>query len=159
MLLGNQGTPQDAQECHPRVWSRVVQICGVLPCPSASYLRRRKGPAVPKRDLQKMHRTSFYIFQSHEDARGPHVIKFSAPFAVVKQYHVAGNTVVNSYLKIWNKDDGDFAPEMTFFRTLKIFRELGCIVNPFGRTKPANKTICYLNGLEDEPESQARPVL
>jgi len=148
MLLGNQGTPQDAQECHPRVWSRVVQICGVLPCPSASYLRRRKGPAVPKRDLQKMHRTSFYIFQSHEDARGPHVIKFSAPFAVVKQYHVAGNTVVNSYLKIRNNDDRDFAPKMTFFRTLTIFREFGMSSNSLGTNQPTKQKRVQIERLE-----------
>ena len=46
--------------------------------------------------------------------------QFSAPFAVVKQYHIAGNTVVNSCLKIRNNDDRDFAPKMTFVRTLKI---------------------------------------
>jgi len=52
-----------------------------------------------------------------------HVISFSAPFSVVKQKHgtARGNTLVNSYLKIRNKDDRNFTPKMTFFRTLEIF--------------------------------------
>jgi len=78
------------------------------------------------------------------------VIKFSAPFPVVKQKHVSGNTVVSSKPQIRNKDDRNFSPKMTFFRTLKPFREFGMFVNPFGRTKPPNKKGCNLNGLEDE---------
>jgi len=51
--------------------------------------------------------------------------QFSTPLAVVKQYHIAENTVVNSYLEIQNNDDRDFAQKMTFTRKLKIFREFG----------------------------------
>ena len=39
-------------------------------------INSRKGPAVPKRHQQKMYRKSLYIFQTHEDARGPYVINF-----------------------------------------------------------------------------------
>ena len=58
--------------------------------------------------------------------------QFSAPFAVVKQYHIAGNTVVKSCLKIRNNDDRDFSPKMTFIRTLKIFREFGMCSKSLG---------------------------
>jgi len=61
-----------------------------------NYLRRRKGPAVPKRDLQKMHLKSLYNFQAHEDvrgrtwthvdARGPHVINF--PHLLLLQHNI-----------------------------------------------------------------------
>jgi len=44
-------------------------------------------------------------------------------FCCGKQYHIAGNTVVNSCHKIRNIDDRDFSPKMTFSRTLKIFRK------------------------------------
>ena len=37
--------------------------------------------------------------------------QFSAYFAVVKHYHIAGNTVVKSCLKIRNNDDRDFSPK------------------------------------------------
>ena len=58
--------------------------------------------------------------------------QFSAPFAVVKQYHIAGNTVINSCLKIRNNEDRDFPPKMTFIRTLKIFREFGLCSKSLG---------------------------
>jgi len=51
---------------------------------------------------------------------------------VVKQYHIAGNTVINSCLKIRNNDDRDFPPKMTFIRTLKIFREFGLCSKSLG---------------------------
>ena len=65
--------------------------------------------------------------------------QFSAPFAVVRQYDTAGNTVVNSCLNIRNNDDRDFSPKMSFIRT--IFREFGCVVNPLGRTEPPHKKV------------------
>jgi len=111
-------TPKDTQE-YDLGLCKFVGYFRVFPF---SYLRRCKGPAVLKRDQQKMHRKSLYIFQTHENARGPQV---SAPFVVVKQYHITGNTVVNSCLKIRHNDDRDFSPKMTFIRTLKIFREFG----------------------------------
>ena len=117
---GFNETPKDAGKCDPGL-CKFVGYFHVFP---SSYLRRRKGPAVIKRDLQKMHRKSLYIFQAHEDARGctwTERDQFSAPFAVVKQFHVVRNTVVNFYFKIRNNDDRDFAPKMTFFRKLKIF--------------------------------------
>ena len=49
--------------------------------------------------------------------------QFSAPIAVVEEYHIAGNTVVISCLEIQNNDDRDFPPKITSIRTLKIFRE------------------------------------
>jgi len=65
-------TPKDAQECDLGL-CKFVGDFHVFP---SSYLLRRKGPAVPKRDQQKLQRKSLYIFQTHEDARGPHVINF-----------------------------------------------------------------------------------
>jgi len=79
-------TPKDAQECH----LGLCKFVGYFHAFPSSYSRRRKGPAVPKRDQQKMQRKSLYIFQTHEDERGPSD-HFSAPFAVVKRYHIAGN--------------------------------------------------------------------
>ena len=64
--------------------------------------------------------TSFKPTRTHVDRTWTARDQFSAPFAVVKQYHVAGNTLVNIYLKIRNNDDRDFAPKMTFkFGTTK----------------------------------------
>jgi len=65
-------TPKDAQECDLGL-CKFVGYFDIFP---SSYLRGRKGPVVPKRDHQKMYRKSLYIFQTHEDARGPHVINF-----------------------------------------------------------------------------------
>jgi len=65
-------TPKDAQECDLGL-CKFVGYFHVFP---SSYLRRCKELAVPKRDQQKMHRQSLYIFQTQEDAREPHVIKF-----------------------------------------------------------------------------------
>ena len=65
-------TPKDAQECEPGL-CKFVGFFHIFP---SSYLRRCKGLTVPKRDHQKMHRKSLYTFQTHEDARGPHVINF-----------------------------------------------------------------------------------
>ena len=69
---GSKEKPKDAQECD-LVLCKFVGYLHVFP---SSYVRRRKGPAVPKRDQQKMHRKSLYIFQTHEDASGPNVIDF-----------------------------------------------------------------------------------
>jgi len=65
-------TPKDAQECDLGL-CKFVGYFHVFP---SCCLRRRKGPAVPKRNQQTVHRKSLYIFQTHEDARGPHVINF-----------------------------------------------------------------------------------
>ena len=65
-------TPKDTQVCD----LGLCKFVGYFHVFSSSYLRRRRGPAVPKRDQQKMHRKSLYIFQTHEDARGPHMINF-----------------------------------------------------------------------------------
>ena len=51
----------------------------------------------------------------------------------INKYHIAGNTVINSCLKIRNHDDRDFSPKMTFIR--KRILE-GCVINPLGRTEP-----------------------
>jgi len=125
-------TPKDAQECDLGL-CKFVGYFHVFP---SSYLRRRKGPAVPKRDQQKMHRKSLYIFQTHEDARGPHVIDF--PHLLLWYNHII-NTVVNSCLKIRNNDDRDFSPKMIFIQTLEFFREFGMCSNPLVRTEPPDK--------------------
>jgi len=65
------------------------------------YLRRRKGPAVPERDLQRMDRVKIAL-RKHPRK---HMIKFSAPFSVAKQKHVSGNAVIDTYTEIRNKDD------------------------------------------------------
>jgi len=54
-------------------------------------LRRRKGPAVPERDLQNMDGEKIdlrHILSNHDDARD----QLFASFPVVKQEHVEGNT-------------------------------------------------------------------
>jgi len=54
-------------------------------------LRCRRGPAVPERDMQRWTgRKSLYdmVFQTLEDACD----QFFAPFPMIKQSHVAGNT-------------------------------------------------------------------
>ena len=65
--------------------------------------------------------------------------QFFPPFPVVKQYDIAWNLLINSCHKIRNNDDRDFAPKMTFIRTLKIFREFGMLKNPLGRTEPPGR--------------------
>ena len=62
-------TSKDAKE-YDLGLCKFVKYFNVFP---SSYLRRGKGPVVPKRDQQKMHQKLLYIFQTHEDARGPHV--------------------------------------------------------------------------------------
>jgi len=95
---------------------------------------------VPKRDQPKMHQKSRYLSNPRGrtwTARD----RFSAPSTVVKQYHIAGNTVVRSCHKIRNNDDRDFAPKMTLIRTKKLcFESLGCVVNPLGLTEPFSKS-------------------
>jgi len=57
---------------------------------STSYLRRRKGPAVPERDLQNMDGEKIDWRQFFQTTM-THVINFSASFPMVKQEHVEGN--------------------------------------------------------------------
>ena len=66
---------------------------------------------------------------------------------MLQQYHVAGNTVVNSYLKIGNNDDRDFAPKMTFFRTLTIFREFKMSSNSLGTNQSTKQKRVQLERL------------
>jgi len=128
MFLGNQG---DTKRC-ARVSSRLVQIRGVLPCLSFQLLATPQGAcSAQKRPAKHAPKIVSHLLNPQGrtcTARD----QFSAPFAVIKQYHVSGNTVVNSYLKIRNNDDMDFAPKMNFFRTLKISRELGMCSKSFG---------------------------
>ena len=66
------------------VWSRVVQICGVLPYFPTNDSRRRKGTRVPEKDLQNMDREKInwqHILLNHDD-------QLFASFPVVKQEHV-----------------------------------------------------------------------
>jgi len=140
------GGPGEIKRCACG-WSRVVQISLVLSCLSYELLATlqgvysaRKRPAKDERGENRLAPWSFKPPRMHK-------INFSAPFPVVKQKHVAGNKVANSYLKIWNNDDRDFTPKMTFFRTLEILWELGCLVNPLGRTKPPKQKSVQLEQL------------
>jgi len=107
------------------VWSRVVQICGVLPCLSYELLATPQGACCtrkrPAKDGLGQNRITALSFKHPRT----HVNNFSAPFPVVKQKQVSGNTLVYSYPKIRNKDDKNFTPKMTFFQTLEIFFESG----------------------------------
>jgi len=65
--------------------------------------------------------------------------QFSAPFAVVKQYHIAGNTLVNSCLKFGTMMTGIFLRKRLSFERSKSFESLRCVVNPLRRTEPPDK--------------------
>jgi len=64
------------------------------------------------------------FFSTPEDACDQ-IFRTFQSFPVVKQKHVSGNTLVNTYSKIRNKDDKNFTPKMTFFQKLEIFFESG----------------------------------
>jgi len=66
---------------------------------------------------------------------------------VVKQYHITGNTVLNSCLKIQNNDDRDFSLEITFICTLKIFREFGMSSKSLGTNLTPRQKKVQLEGL------------
>ena len=128
MFLGNQG---DTKRC-ARVWFKVVQICGVLPCLSLQLLATPQGICnVQKRPAKDAPKIALNL-SNPRGCTWTSRDQFSAPFAAVKQYHVTGNTVVKSYLKIRNNNDRHFAPKIIFFRTLKIFREFGMCSKSLG---------------------------
>jgi len=124
-----------------RVWSRLVQICGVLPCLSFRLLATPQGACSsqqrPAKDAPKI--------ASHlSNPRGRTWTardQFFAPFTVVNN-HVAGNTVVNSYLEFGTIMTGMFPRKTLSFERCKSFESSGCVVNPFGRTNPLNKKGC-----------------
>jgi len=67
---------------------KFVEYFHVFP---TSYLRRRKGPAVPERDLQNMDGQKIdwrHILSNHDDAHD----QLFRIFPTVKQKHVEGNT-------------------------------------------------------------------
>jgi len=98
-----------------------VQICGVLPCLSFQLLATPQGAcSAQKRPAKDAPKIASHLSNPRRRTWTTRD-QFSAPFAVVKQYHVAGNKLVNFYFKILNNDDSDFDPKMTFFRALKIF--------------------------------------
>ena len=77
------------------LWSTSIEVLGDacdtargLQCPKETCKRWTGG-----KSLWGM------VFQTHEDARD----EFSAPSLVVK--YDAGNTMLNTYLKIWSNDD------------------------------------------------------
>jgi len=72
MFLVGQGDTKRCARCDLGLY-KFVGYFHVFP---SSYLRRLKGPTVPKRDKQKMHRKLMHIFQTHEDERGPYMIIF-----------------------------------------------------------------------------------
>jgi len=76
------------------------------------------------------------------------VDQFSAPFPVVKQYHIAGTTVVNSCLKIRNNHGRDFSLKMTFIRMLKIFWEFGMCSKSLGTNWTPRQKRVQLERLE-----------
>jgi len=111
-------------------WCKFVEYFHVFP---PSYLRRRMGPAVPKETSKRWTGRKFLGKYSFKPTK-THVIKKFAPIPVVKQKHLAGNTVVNSYLKIRNNSDGNFTPKITFFRRWKKFQEIGIVRKSQGTT-------------------------
>jgi len=135
-----------------------VQICGVLPCLLSFHLLATPQGAC---SAQKRDRKVYYT-QKRPTKNAPKIAshfsnprgrtwttrdQFPAPFAVVRQYQVARNTLVNTYLKIRNNDDRDFDPKMTFFRTLKIFRELGVCCKSLGTNYPTKQKRVQLERL------------
>jgi len=128
MLLGDQGDVKRS-EC---VLSRVVQICEVLPCLSYKLLATPQGACSaqkrPAKDVPDENRFTTWSFKPPRT----HMINVSAPFPMVNQKHVAGNTMVSSYIKIRNNNYKDFTPKMTFDRTLKIFWEFGMCSKSIG---------------------------
>jgi len=129
MFLGGQGDVKRS-EC---VLSRVVQICEVLPCLSYELLATpQEACSAQKRPAKDGPDENRFTTWSFKPPR-THVIKISAPFPTVKQKHVAGNTVVSSYIKIQNNNDKDFNPKITFDRTLKIFWEFAMCSKSLGK--------------------------
>ena len=93
----------DGSESITRATIEVLTIVsdGTVTCDAA------RGLLCTKETCKRLnHFTSFKTPRTH-------VINFPAPFVVVEQKHVAGNTVVHVYIKIQKKDDRDFAPNMT----------------------------------------------
>ena len=134
MFLGNQG---DTKRC-ARVWSRVVQICGVIPCLSCQLLATPQGACSAQKRPAKDAPKIASLLSNPRGRTWTTRDEFFAPFAVVKQYHVAGNQWLTP-LESQHNDDMDFAPKMTFFRTLKIFREFGMCNKSLVTNKPTNK--------------------
>ena len=118
------------------VWSRVVQICGVLPCLSYELLATPQGACCARKRPAKNRPCENRIMAWSFKHLRKHVIKLSAPFPVARQKHVSGNTLVRSYPKIRSKDEENFTPKMTFFRTLEIFFESGICSKSLLTIKP-----------------------
>jgi len=83
------------------VWSRVVHICGVLPCLSYELIATpqgacsaRKRPAKKWVGIKSIGDTFFQTTMTHS-------INFFASFPVVKQEHVEGNTECNGVLHLF----------------------------------------------------------
>ena len=130
-MRNGQGDSKDAQRC-ASLSSTLVYICGLLACLSLRLLATRQGACtVQKRRAKDALKIALHL-SNPRGSKWTARHQFSAPFAVVKQYHIAGNTVVNSCLKIQNNDDRDFSPKMTFIRKLKILREFGMCSKSFG---------------------------
>jgi len=108
----------------------LAKNSGVLPCLSYELLATPEGACSARKRHAKdgpgENRITAWSFKHSRT----HVIKYSAPFPVVKQKHVSGNTVVNSYFKIRNKDDRNLTLKIIFFRRCKCLESLGCVVNP-----------------------------
>ena len=99
------------------VCSRVVQICGVLACLYSELLVTLQGVCNAQKTPAQEGPGGIHLMTWSFKTPRTHVINFSVPLLVVKQKHVAGNKVVQSYLEIRNNDDRDSNQKMTCFRT------------------------------------------
>ena len=119
---GFKETPKDAEECHQRL-CKFVGYFQVFP---SKLLATPQGAcSAQKRPAKHAPKIAFHLLNPRGrtwTARD----QFSAPFAVIKQYHVSGNTVVNSsYLKIRNNDDMDFCSENEFLSSVENLSRVG----------------------------------
>ena len=82
------------------VWSRVVQICGVLPCLSYEFLATPQGACSARERPAKYGRTKSIGDKEFPQTNMTHVINFFVSFPVVKQEHVEGNTGCIGFLHL-----------------------------------------------------------
>jgi len=73
------------------VYSRVVQICGEIPCLFYEFLATPQGACSAQRKMQNMDGEKI-DWRPFFRTTMTHVINFFASFPVVKQEHVEGNT-------------------------------------------------------------------
>ena len=99
---------------HQKMRKSVIQGCANLWVTSMSLLpvtcEAARACSAQKRPAKNTTKIVVHLSNPRGHTWTPRD-QFSAYFAVVKHYHIAGNTVVKSCLKIRNNDDRDFSPK------------------------------------------------